>query len=137
MAGRKRSPVAGWTRLSAGRYRSPDGEEVSRRQYDNARLRALGFSSRSERERLAKQNESRLNYFARLIARQEGRTIREVKRDPAFVKASSSAMRSGMRGSPKSGAARILVRAGLRAPDAPDRVGEGYERKRRKAPRQR
>lgn len=45
-------PRRGWTRLggSAERYLSPDGREVSRRQYDNERAKDEGWGNRSEYE---------------------------------------------------------------------------------------
>jgi hypothetical protein len=46
-------PRKGWSRLpgSAERYLSPDGEEVSRRQYDNLRAQEQGWQTRSAYER--------------------------------------------------------------------------------------
>lgn len=46
-------PRQGWTRLggSSERYLSPDGREVSRRQYDNERAKAEGWDNRSQFER--------------------------------------------------------------------------------------
>ena len=48
--------LSGWTRLpgTAERYRKPDGEVVSRRQYDNARARAKGHTSYSQFQRMRK-----------------------------------------------------------------------------------
>lgn len=133
----KARPLKGWTRLSAGRYRNPAGEEVSRRQYDNARLRALGFRSRAEKESIS--SDRKLAHFIGLIADEEDRSEWSVRRDPAFQRAALGAHRSRMgrtgpereRG-PEGGAAKILTRAGLRSPDATNRIGEGYERKRRR-----
>ncbi len=123
-------PLSGWTRLSAARYRSPEGEEVSRRQYDNARLRAIGFKSRSEREKLAGWSTG--EKLARDIAAKEGRSVRAVKRDPAFLRTAIGARREGMRGGPRSASARLLADAGLRDPGARNKIGEGYDRKRRR-----
>ena len=46
-------PRKGWTKLegTAEQYLSPSGEIVSRRQYDNARARELGWENRSQFER--------------------------------------------------------------------------------------
>lgn len=126
-------PLPGWTKVSAARYRNPEGEEVSRRQYDNARLRALGFRSRAERERVS--SDPQLRHFAQLIAQREGRSERSVARDPAYAKVAGEAYRTrmGRRGGDEPGgaAARVLTMAGLRDADAENKVGEGYERRRR------
>lgn len=128
---RQAAPVVkGWVRLSASRYRDPQGEEVSRRQYDNARLRALGFTSRSEREKLSGWSTG--EKLAVDIAQREGRSTRSVKRDPAFLRTAMKAKREGMRGGPRSASAKLLVDAGLRDPGATNKIGEGYDRKRKR-----
>ncbi len=127
---RQAQPLSGWTRINAARYRNPAGEEVSRRQYDNARLRALGFTSRSEREKLSGWSTG--EKLAADIARVEGRSARAVKRDPAFLRTALQARREGMRGGPRSASAQLLVDAGLRDPGAKNRIGEGYDRKRKR-----
>lgn len=56
-----RIELAGYTRLpgSARRYRTPRGEVISRRQYDNLRARQAGFESRSEIERFRQSSAGR------------------------------------------------------------------------------
>ena len=53
--------LPGWTRIggSAERYRSPAGENVSRRQYENARAQNAGWKSWSQYQTWAKSDDSR------------------------------------------------------------------------------
>lgn len=134
MARKSRPLVEGWTRISASRYRDPEGVEVSRRQYDNARLQTLGFSTRAERERLS--HDPTYRHFMNLIAEREGRTRTAIVRDPEFSRLAGEAQRQGWGKkregrSPDSPTAKILVRAGLRRKGSRNRIGEGYQRRRR------
>lgn len=48
--------LPGWKRVG-NRYIDPDGSEVSRRSYDNARYREAGWSSKSQYDRVRKSPE--------------------------------------------------------------------------------
>lgn len=54
MPRRKAKLLPGYKRLpgSARRYRTPDGKTISRRQYENRKARATGYSSWSELQRI-------------------------------------------------------------------------------------
>lgn len=57
--------LPGYTALpgSSRRYRTPEGEEISRRQYDNLRAQRAGFANRSDLERFRSSREGRMWRF--------------------------------------------------------------------------
>lgn len=135
MAARK--APKGWVRVSAKQYKNPSGETVSRRQYDNARLRALGFKNRAEAERLRASPTFR--DMGTRVARARGGTPKQVKAtDSEFTKLALKAFRQdwgkkgGKGAGPKSPMAKILTMAGLRDPDAVNRIAQGYPGRRKR-----
>lgn len=117
----------GWTKLpgSAERYRSPSGDVVSRRQYDNARFEGTPFQTRAQFER--RHNDATYTHFIRELADQEGKTRKQVDRvehrDAQLVFRAARAKRAGnMR--PSGPLAKLLTRLGMRDPNATYNVGE-------------
>lgn len=137
--------LPGYTALpgSSRRYRTPDGEEISRRQYDNLRARQAGFENRSELERFRSSREGRMWRFK---ARSHDRAARgdwELLADAREVERRRAALptriESDRHGRPvevtrddddpelveADGAlARLLVALGFRDADAHWNVGE-------------
>lgn len=70
--------LPGWTRLGgrAERYRNPQGEEVSRRQYENARARAAGWANWSEYQRTRKSDD--YNRWLNKAIDEQGLTRRDI-----------------------------------------------------------
>lgn len=130
-------PRPGWTKLpgASERYRSPSGEIVSRRQYDNARYIDAGWRNRADFER--RYNDSTYKYLVDKIAhnaaRESGKSSRELRAKIDHPGSTTSklileARRTGYgkarAGRGKSQAmARLLVLAGLRDPNATYPVG--------------
>lgn len=130
-------PRAGWTRLpgSAERYRSPSGEVVSRRQYDNARYQDAGFRNRADFER--RHNDPTFRWLTDSIVRnaaaQSGKTTREVRAaidrpgtrtQRLILQARASGYGKSRAGrSPRGAMAKLLVLAGKRDPNATYAVG--------------
>lgn len=70
--------LPGWKRLggSAERYRNPEGREVSRRQYENARARAAGWGSWSDYQRHRKSDD--YNRWLNVAIDNRGLTRRDI-----------------------------------------------------------
>lgn len=130
--------LRGWRRVSESgrqgsgrrgrpveRFISPDGREVSRRAYDNARARAAGFKNMSEYERIAASPKFR--NFARRYRdnKHPDRRIDAVtgvgsRFTRMYVKGPLRAPRGR---SPRGPMARFLVFIGQREPNAQYPVG--------------
>src|SRR4051812_29143537 len=68
----------GWEKLpgSSERYRSPSGEVVSRRQYDNARFADAGWRNRADYER--RHDDPTYRHFQDIAMRTKGLSRRQV-----------------------------------------------------------
>lgn len=117
-------PLPGYTRLpgKANRYRTPSGDEISRRQYENLRFQKLGYSSWSEYQREAKSKE--FKRFAAAAADEHETNARKIKTDPEFTELYLAAKRSDWQNDPEGPFADFLVYIGLRRPDADYNVGD-------------
>lgn len=138
-------PREGWTKLSPGelrsagysptseRYRSPSGEIVSRRQYDNSRYSDTAFHNRSQFER--RHADATYSHFIRKIAQAEGTTRKAIDKPTSSAaqllqRAKETGYGKQRRGRGKnSPMAKVLVRAGLRDKDATYQVGATPPRK--------
>lgn len=128
-------PRKGWKKLpgSAERYLSPEGEIVSRRQYDNTRAEALGWHNRSEFER--RYDDPTYYWAARKIANKQGVRIQKIdrmgsKESQVLLKAKRTGWGKTREGrSPKGPMAKMLVDMGLRDPSATYAVGNTDGRK--------
>lgn len=60
-------PLPGWTKLggSAQRYRTPEGREVSRRQYENVRAQQAGWKNWSQYQRTRRKDDNYLKWWGR------------------------------------------------------------------------
>lgn len=130
-------PRQGWTKLpgTSERYRSPSGEIVSRRQYDNERYTSAGFRNRADYER--RYNDETYRFLVDKIARnassQGGGQMFDVRRKIDKIGSPTSRMilearrtgyGKGRAGRSKNQAmAKLLVLAGLRDPNATYPVG--------------
>lgn len=132
-------PRQGWTKLtpaeldargfspSSERYRSPDGDVVSRRQYDNARYSDAGWRNRADFER--RHDDPTYRHFQDVATRNLGLTRRQVDSpDGPFarhaLKARAAGWGKGRAGrSAKGPMARFLVWLGMRDPTADYPVG--------------
>lgn len=125
----------GWTKLpgSSERYLSPDGREVSRRQYDNERAREAGFANRSEFENRYKDPKWR--WAVENLAQAEGKTRRQIDR---IGSRETEMIRKAQRTSwgrtpagrrPEGDMGRLLVAMGLRDPSDSYPVGETQRRR--------
>lgn len=128
-------PRQGWTRLAgtAERYLSPSGEEVSRRQYDNARFEELGYSSRSEYERRYEDSTYQWAFdeYARNYGLLEARGADRAGGELAELL--HEAQRTGWGKGDRSAdgpMAKLLVELGKRDPAATYLVGDTDRRKR-------
>lgn len=129
----------GWTRVSgtAERFISPEGEEVSRRQYDNLRARELGWQSRSEYERrfedptyLWAWNTYRHNQKMTITrARQLDRMGQPLDRELLAAKRTGWGKTKAGR-DPNGPMSKLLVDMGIRDPFAEYAVGETDARRR-------
>ena len=119
--------LSGYTKLpgSARRYRTPSGEIISRRQYENIKFEKQGWRSWGEYQREAKSEEYRR--FARQYRKHTGK-----RPDTEFKEQYRKAKRSKF--SPKVGSSfdRFLKFIGYRKPEADYQVGDtpgGYSSK--------
>lgn len=122
-------PRPGWTKLpgTAEHYRSPSGEIVSRRQYDNARYSDAGWRNRADYER--RHDDPTYRHFQQIAERNLGLSRRDVERpDGEFAKRALAARNVGY-GKGRAGRsargpmARFLVYLGMRDPTATYPVG--------------
>lgn len=119
----------GWEKLpgSSERYRSPSGEIVSRRQYDNARYTDTGWRNRADYER--RHSDPTYRHFQQIAMRQLGLTRRQVESpDSEFakriLKARAVDYGKGRRGRGAKGPmAKFLVWLKMRDPGADFPVG--------------
>lgn len=118
-------PLPGYKRIpgKASRYRTPDGGEISRRQYENIRFRKAGWGSWSEYQRTAKTKEYRR--FVTAAADEKGVSPRTLKNPESdFNQLYLEAKRDDWKNDPEGPFADFLVFIGVRAPDADYNVGE-------------
>jgi len=120
----------GWRRdKSSGRrerYISPTGENVSRRQMENARAKQSGFKSWSHYQRIAgskRYGSRKYQFFAEQYADETGQKLRNV-RGPQSRFTSAYFATDWSDTSPKGSLARFLTMVGKRSPDASYAVGD-------------
>lgn len=119
----------GWQKLpgSSERYRSPSGEIVSRRQYDNARYDEAGWRNRADYER--RHSDPSYRHFQAIAQRNLGLSRRQVEApDGEFARRALAARAvnygKGKRGRGARGPmAKFLVYLGLRDEGADHPVG--------------
>lgn len=135
-------PRKGWTKLpgSSERYVSPEGQVVSRRQYDNKRAQAAGYRNRSEFE--ARYEDPSYRWAIERIQLQKFGAINEANRkriDRIGTQESQMIHKAQETGwgrvdrsdrTPNGPMAQLLVAMGLRDPSATYAVGDTEGRKR-------
>lgn len=123
-------PRRGWTKLpgSSERYLSPEGEEVSRRQYDNLRAEAEGWGSRSAYER--RYEDPTYLWATKRLAQEQGKRASQIDRmgseaNKKLLKAKRTGWGKSKEGrSPRGPMAKLLVEMGMRDPSATYAVGD-------------
>jgi hypothetical protein len=128
-------PRKGWTRLpgSAERFLSPEGEVVSRRQYDNLAAQEAGWRNRAEFER--RYDDPTYLWAARKLANKQGVRIQKIDRigtkdSGELLAAMKTRWGKTPEGrSPRGPMARLLVDLGMRDPSATYAVGNTDGRK--------
>lgn len=126
-------PRKGWKRLggTAERYLSPEGEVVSRRQYDNLRAKAAGWDNRSQFER--RYDDPTYLWAFQQYRREQKLTIQEARRQDRMGGQMNKKIRAAQVtgwGKTKAGRsatgpmARLLVDMGYRDPTATYAVGD-------------
>jgi len=126
-------PRKGWTKLAgtSERYVSPDGHEVSRRQYDNERAKEQGWSNRSEYERRyedknylwALRQYQRANKMTISQARAADRLGGDLNKKLRAAKATGWGKTQAGR-DPRGPMSKLLVDMGMRDPSATYAVGD-------------
>ena len=121
--------LPGWSRAAGSgrreRYVSPTGEEVSRRQYENARAREAGFQSWSHYQRIAgarRHGARRYQRFASIYADKTGQSLKRV-RGPSSDFTGMYFATDFNDVSPDGSLSHFLVKMGLREPETSYPVG--------------
>jgi hypothetical protein len=126
-------PLKGWKRLggSAERYLSPDGEIVSRRQYDNYRAQLAGWDNRAQFER--RYEDTTYLWAFRKYQRENKMTIQQTRRADRMGGTLSKKLRAAQStgwGKTKAGRSphgpmsALLIELHLRDPTATYAVGD-------------
>jgi len=126
-------PRKGWTKLqgTAERYLSPSGEVVSRRQYDNLRAQAAGWSNRSQFER--RYEDKTYLWAFRQYQREHGMTIRQARSQDRMGGELNKKLRAAQATGwgktaagrdPRGPMSQLLIEMGLRDPSATYAVGD-------------
>lgn len=108
--------LPGYVRVpgSAGRYRTPDGHEISRRQYENERIRqSTPYTSLSEFTRV--KNEPKYQLYSKAWAASKGVPVSQTRKaDSDFARQYAQIKKEGWNRSHDKAWARLLVDIGWR-----------------------